>query len=74
MKPFDMFGDFNKEHSDFPTLCNSIAMLNFSIGGLQRFVNEETVGISNKILVSVKAVVTAFENLKKECAPEGCTI
>lgn len=68
-----MFKRFSEKPSDFPMLCSAISTINMGMGSLEAFL-KNTTGISDKVLVSVKAVITAFENLKKECTPEGCYI
>lgn len=73
MNTIEMFKGFSEKQSDFPLLCNAISTINVGMKSLEAFL-KDTTGISDKVLVSVKAVVTAFENLKKECTPEGCSI
>lgn len=71
MDAINMFKGFTEKPSDFPMLCAAIATTNAGIKGLEAFLDNST-GISDKILVSVNSVISAFNALKKECVPDGC--
>lgn len=71
MEAINMFKGFAEEPSDFPMLCAAITSVNAGIKGLEAFL-DNPIGISDKIIVSINTVVTAFNSLKKECVPDGC--
>ena len=73
MNTIDMFKGFSEKPSDFPMLCSAVSTISIGMKSLEAFL-KDTTGISDKVLVSVKSVVTAFDTLKKECTPEGCYI